>query len=101
MKEELIYRRDCNLFAESLDYEEMINDLMRTYGLTWNTNPEGEFSEFLIYMFARELLQKAQNVIDSADTVAYEKDSITRGDSKTTCLIYKKYLTYEKEEDEE
>jgi len=41
MKEELIYRRDCDLFAESLDYEEMIHDTMAEYGFTW-LNCKGE-----------------------------------------------------------
>ena len=95
MKEELIYRRDCDLFAESLDYEGMINDLMTKYGLTWDTNPEGEFSEFLTYGFARELLQKAQNVIDTADTIAYEKNFVSADGTLTT------YLTYEENDDEQ
>jgi len=94
MNEELIYRRDCDLFAESLDYEEIINNLMRAYGLTWDTNPEGKFSEFLTYEFARKLLQRAQNVIDTADTIAYERDFIARNGDKYT------YLTYKKEKDE-
>ena len=40
MNEELIYRRDCDLFAESMDYEGVIHDLMAEYDLTWHTNPE-------------------------------------------------------------
>ena len=92
MNEELIYRRDCDLFAESMNYEEMIHDLMAEYGLTWHTNPENDFDEDKIYEFARELLQKAQNVIDTADTIAYEKNFVST-DGITT------YLSYEKEDD--
>lgn len=95
MSEELIYRRDCDLFAESMDYEGMIHDLMAEYGLTWHTNPENDFDEDKIYEFARELLQRAQNVIDTADTIAYEKDFIACDGNTTT------YLTYQKKEDEE
>lgn len=39
--EELIYRRDCDLFSESLDYESMIHDTMAEYGFTW-LNCKGE-----------------------------------------------------------
>lgn len=92
MNEELIYRRDCDLFAESMDYEGMIHDLMAEYGLTWHTNPENDFDEDKIYEFARELLQRAQNVIDTADTIAYEKNFVSVGGITT-------YLTYEKEDD--
>ena len=70
--EELIYRRDCDLFAESMNYEGVIRDLMTEYGLTWEANIENnDFDEDKNYEFAHELLQKAQNVIDSADTIAY------------------------------
>ena len=92
MNEELIYRRNCDLFAESMDYEGMIHDLMAEYGLTWYTNPENDFDEDKIYEFARELLQRAQNVIDTADTIAYEKNFVS-ADGITT------YLSYEKEDD--
>ena len=89
MNEELIYRRDCNLFAESMDYEGVIRDLMAEYGLTWEANFENiDFDEDKIYEFARELLQRAQNVIDSADTVAYEKDFISADGVTTTYLTY-------------
>lgn len=72
MNEELIYRRDCDLFAESMNYEGVIRDLMADYGLTWEDNLENnDFDEDKIYEFARELLLKAQHVIDSADTIAY------------------------------
>lgn len=93
MSEELIYRRDCDLFAESMDYEGVIRDLMAEYGLTWEANFENiDFDEDKIYEFARELLQKAQNVIDTADTIAYEKNFVSV-DGITT------YLSYEKEDD--
>lgn len=70
--EELIYRRDCDLFAESMNYEGVIRDLMADYGLTWENNLENnDFDEDKIYEFACELLLKAQHVIDSADTIAY------------------------------
>lgn len=88
MNEELIYRRDCDLFAESMDYEGVIHDLMIEYGLTWHTNPENDFDEDKIYEFARELLQKAQNVIDSANTIAYEKDFVSVDGATTTYLTY-------------
>lgn len=94
MNEELIYRRDCDLFAESMDYEGVIRDLMTEYGLTWETNLENiDFDEDKIYEFARELLQRARNVIHTADTIAYEKNFISADGTITT------YLTYEKEDD--
>ena len=89
MNEELIYRRDCDLFAKSMDYESVIRDLMTEYGLTWEANLENiDFDEDKMYEFARELLQKAQNVIDSADTVAYEKDFVSADGAITTYLTY-------------
>ena len=67
--EELIYRRDCDLFAESLDWEAMVHDTMAEYGFTW-LNSKGEQDDpNRIFEFARAILQKAQNVIDSAETV--------------------------------
>lgn len=98
--EELIYRRDCDLFAESFDYESVIHDLMAEYGLTWKDNLENnDFDEDKIFEFARELLQKAQNVINTADTVGYEKDRI--GFNKEGSIFtYTKYLTYEENDDE-
>ena len=68
---EIIYRDDCDLNAPSLDLDEMIRDTMVEYNLTWNTNPENDFNEDKIFEFARELIQKAQNVIDMAPTVGY------------------------------
>lgn len=98
--EELIYRRDCDLFAESMDYESVIHDLMAEYSLTWKDNLENnDFDENKIFEFARELLQKAQNVIDSANTVGYEKECIEPGE-KDTIFTYTRYLTYEENEDE-
>lgn len=89
MNEELIYRRDCDLFAESLDYESMIHDTMAEHGLIYNY----DFDEDKIYEFAYAILQKAQNVIDTADTVAYEKEKYeTAGDTILTCI---RYLTYD------
>lgn len=94
--EELIYRRDCDLFAESMNYEEVIRDLMAEYGLTWKANLENnDFDEDKIYEFARELLQRAQNVIDTADTVAYEKEKYEPG----TVFTYIRYLTYEEDDE--
>ena len=99
MNEELIYRHDCDLFAESMDYESMIRDLMTEYGLTWKANLENnDFDEDKIYEFARELLQRAQNVIDSADTIAYEKEKYEPG-TGNTALVYTKYLTYEENDE--
>ena len=95
MKEELIYRRDCDLFAESLDYEAMIHDTMVEYGFTW-LNYKGEQDDpDCIFEFACTILQKAQNVIDSADTIAYEKNFVSADGTTTT------YLTYEKNDDEQ
>lgn len=92
MSEELIYRRDCNLFAESFDYETMIHDTMVEYGFTWlNCNGEQNDPDS-IFDFARTILQRAQNVIDNADTIAYEKNFVSVGGITT-------YLTYEKEDD--
>lgn len=87
--EELIYRRDCDLFAKSLDYESMIHDTMVEYGLIYNY----DFDEEKIYEFAHAILQKAQNVIDTADTIAYEKEKYeTDGNA---ILTYIRYLTYD------
>ena len=97
--EKLIYRRDCNLFAESMNYEGVIRDLMAEYGLTWEANLENnDFDEDKIYEFARELLQRAQNVIDSADTIAYEKEKYEPG-TDNTILTYTRYLTYEENDE--
>lgn len=97
--EELIYRRDCDLFAESMNYEGVIRDLMADYGLTWEDNLENnDFDEDKIYEFARELLQRAQNVIDTADTVAYEKEKYKPGTGDTV-LTYVRYLTYEEDDE--
>lgn len=97
--EELIYRRDCDLFAESMNYEGVIRDLMAEYGLTWEANLENnDFDEDKIYEFARELLQRAQNVIDTADTIAYEKEKYEHGTGDTV-LTYVRYLTYEENDE--
>ena len=93
--EELIYRRDCNLFAESLNYEGMIHDTMVEHGLIYNY----DFDEEQIYDFAYAILQKAQNVIDTADTVAYEKEKYEPG-TGNAILAYTRYLTYEENDDE-
>lgn len=93
--EELIYRRDCDLFAESLDYESMIHDTMVEYGLIYNY----DFDEEHIFDFARTILQKAQNVIDSADTVAYEKEKYEPS-TNNTIFTFTRYLTYEKDDNE-
>lgn len=93
--EELIYRRDCDLFAESMGWEEMIHDTMTKYGLIW----QYDFDEDKIFEFAHEILQNAQNVIDTAETIGYEKDRI--GFNKEgTIFTYTKYLTYEENDDE-
>lgn len=97
--EELIYRRDCDLFAETMNYEGVIRDLMADYSLTWEDNLENnDFDEDKIYEFARELLQRAQNVIDSADTIAYEKEKYEPGTGDTV-FTYIRYLTYEKDDE--
>jgi len=97
--EELIYRRDCDLFAETMNYEGVIRDLMADYSLTWEDNLENnDFDEDKIYEFARELLQRAQNVIDSADTIAYEKEKYEPGTGDTV-FTYVRYLTYEENDE--
>lgn len=88
MKEELVYRRDCDLFSESMNYERIIHDLMVKHHLTWVTNPENILNEDEVFEFARELLQNAQNVIDSAETVAYEKDCTYRNGKTIHYLAY-------------
>lgn len=93
MNEELIYRRDCNLFAESLDYEDMIHDTMAEHGLTYNY----DFDEDKMYEFAYAILQKAQNVIDTADTIAYEKEKYEPGIGDAL-FVYTRYLTYEEKD---
>ena len=96
---ELIYRHDCNLFAESLDWEEMVHDTMIKYGFTC-FNFKGEYDDpDHIFEFAHEILQNAQNVIDSAETIGYEKERIEPG-SGDTIFTYTRYLTYEENDDE-
>lgn len=95
MSEELIYRRDCDLFTESLDYEAMIHDTMIEYGFTW-LNCKGEQDDpDRIFDFAHTILQRAQNVIDTADTIAYEKNFVSADGTLTT------YLTYEENDNEQ
>lgn len=95
MKEELIYRRDCDLFSESMDYEGMIHDTMVEYGFTW-LNYKGEQDDpDHIFEFARAILQKAQNVIDTANTIAYEKDFVSFNGTIVN------YLTYEENDNED
>ena len=94
MNEELIYRRDCDLFAESLNYESMIRDTMIEYGFTWLNNKGEQNDPDHIFDFACAILQKAQNVIDTADTVAYEK-AFENFEGTTV-----NYLTYSENDDE-
>lgn len=96
--EELIYRRDCDLFAESLDYESMIHDTMVEYGFAWLNNKGEQDDPDQIFNFACAILQKAQNVIDTADTVAYEKEKYEPGTGDTV-LTYIRYLTYEENDE--
>lgn len=65
---ELIYRDDCDLNAPSLDRDGMIHDLMNEYSLTWE-----ECDEEKVFEFAKELMEKAQNVIDTAPTVTADE----------------------------
>lgn len=70
MGNDLIYRCDCNLFSPLAGTDEMIRELMDEYGLTWEKNLEdNNFDEDKIYDFARELIQKCQNYIDSSETI--------------------------------
>ena len=86
---------------DTMTHQKDTYDLMTEYGLTWEDNFENnDFDEDKIFEFARELLQKAQNVIDTADTVAYEKEFVAAG-VENTAFTYTKYLTYEENEDEQ
>lgn len=98
MNEELIYRRDCDLFAESLDYESMIHDTMIEYGFTWLNNKGEQYDPDHIFDFACAILQKAQNVINTANTVAYEKEKY-KPSTGDTVLTYIRYLTYEENDE--
>lgn len=65
---ELIYRDDCDLNAPSIDRDGMIRDLMNEYSLNWE-----EYDEEKVFEFAKELMEKAQNVIDTAPTVTTDE----------------------------
>ena len=90
---ELIYRDDCDLNAPSMDRDGMIRDLMNEYSLNWE-----ECDEEKVFEFARELIEKAQNVINTANTVAYEKEKYKPGTGDTV-LTYIRYLTYEENDE--
>ena len=66
---ELIRREDCDFFAPSAGTDEIILNLMAEYSLTWDTNPNNDFDADKIYEFARELLECAQNYVNSAPTI--------------------------------
>ena len=65
---ELIYHDDCDLNAPSLDRDGMIRDLMAEYSLNWN-----ECDEDKVFEFAVELMEKAQNIIDTAPTITTDE----------------------------
>ena len=66
---ELIRRDDCDLFAPSMGTDEMISDLIAQLHLTTR---ERLYEEDL-YQFARIILQQAQNVIDTAETITTDE----------------------------
>ena len=68
MGHDLIYRCDCNLFSELSDVEGMIRDLMAEYNLNWD-----ECDEDKVFEFGMELMQKAQNYIDSTPTLTTDE----------------------------
>jgi len=54
----------------------------------------------IAFSTARAILQKAQNVIDTADTIAYEKEKYEPG-TDNTIFVYTKYLTYEENDEQD
>lgn len=66
---ELIFRDDCNLFDVFADSEGMIRDLMAEYNFEWDEPTDID----KIYEFARELLQNAQNYIDTSPMIGTDE----------------------------
>lgn len=69
MENELIRRVDCDLFNPSLGTEEMLWDAVADFHLT----ARERVYEDDLYEFARMILQKAQNVIDTAETITTDE----------------------------
>ncbi len=69
MGNELIRRTDCDLFDPSLDTEEMLWDAVAGFHLT----AREQVYEDDLYEFARMILQKAQNIIDTAETITTDE----------------------------
>ena len=66
---ELIRREDCDLFAPSLGTDEAIWDWISDFHL----NARECVYEDDLYQFARMILQKAQNIVDTAETVTTDE----------------------------
>lgn len=63
---DLIRRNDCDLFNPSLGTDEMLWDEVNSFHLTAREH----VYEDDLYEFARKILQRAQNVIDTAPTIS-------------------------------
>jgi len=81
---ELIYRDDCDLNAPSMDRDGMIRDLMNEYSLNWE-----ECDEEKVFEFAKELMEKAQNVINTAPTITTDEVIAYKcPECKTVSILY-------------
>lgn len=80
---ELIYRDDCDLNAPSMGRDEMLWDLIYQHGLADNEQIDR------IFDLARAVMDAAQNVIDTAPTIATD-DVIAYKcpECKTVSLLY-------------
>lgn len=80
---ELIRREDCDLNAPSLGCDEMLCDLIYKYGLSDNEQIER------IFNFAAAVMNAAQNVIDTAPTVATDEVLAYKcPECKTVSILY-------------
>lgn len=61
---ELIRREDCDLFNPSLGTDEMLWDLIYEYEMP---------DSMQMFLFARKVLERAQTIIDTADTVTTDE----------------------------
>ena len=66
---ELIRREDCDLYAPTMGTDEMLWSEVANFHLT----ARERVYEDDLYEFARAILQKAQNVIDTAPTVTTDE----------------------------
>lgn len=67
---DLIYRNDCNLFDSNAGMEYMIDELIDKHNLRWCG---GLLIEDDVAAFARDILQCAQNYIDTAPTITNDE----------------------------